>query len=230
LRPEQFVVCSQNHDQIGNRAAGDRLSASLDADHLKLAAATTLLSPFVPLLFMGEEYGETVPFPYFTSHSDPALADAVRRGRREEFAAFGRAGEVPDPQAESTFNSAKLQRPSSAKGRASELGNFYRALIQLRNAAGIAGVWPTVTADTSSRVLSLEYRDARVPLIVVLNFGTTAIETNRRSGPLNWQVVLSSAADAKRGATSPDANRTTTAAHSVTVFAPADAATAMGAS
>ena len=132
LRPEQFVVCSQNHDQVGNRAAGDRLTSSLNVDQLKLAAAAVLLSPFVSLLFMGEEYGESAPFPYFTSHSDPELAEAVRRGRREEFAVFGHSDQVPDPQAESTFDSAKLDRTRADKTSGRELVEFYRALIRLR--------------------------------------------------------------------------------------------------
>ena len=83
-RPTRFVVFSQNHDQVGNRAFGDRLPAPARP----LAAFCTLLSPFVPLLFMGEEYGEEAPFQFFTDHIDPAIADATREGRREEFAAF----------------------------------------------------------------------------------------------------------------------------------------------
>lgn len=99
----QFVVFAQNHDQVGNRARGERLSTLVSFDGLKLAAGMVLLSPFVPLLFMGEEYGETAPFLYFTSHSDPTLVEAVRKGRLEEFAAFGCEDEVPDPQDEATF-------------------------------------------------------------------------------------------------------------------------------
>jgi maltooligosyltrehalose trehalohydrolase len=130
--PAQFVVCSQNHDQIGNRMKGERLSSMLDHEQLKLAAAATLLSPFTPLLYMGEEYGDPSPFPYFVSHSDPELVEAVRAGRREEFEAFAWAGEPPDPQAEETFDSARLcwylreQRPHR------ELLEFYRELIAVR--------------------------------------------------------------------------------------------------
>jgi maltooligosyltrehalose trehalohydrolase len=86
LAADRFVVCAQNHDQVGNRLKGDRLSALVSFEGLKLAAAVVLLSPFIPLLFMGEEYGETAPFPYFVSHSDPDLIEVVRRGRRAEFA------------------------------------------------------------------------------------------------------------------------------------------------
>src|SRR5439155_1354127 len=81
---ERFVVCAQNHDQVGNRPRGERLSRLVDLEGLKLAAGMVLLSPFVPLLFMGEEYGEEAPFLYFVDHSDPKLVRAVRRGRRAE--------------------------------------------------------------------------------------------------------------------------------------------------
>src|SRR5574341_367200 len=89
---EQFVVCSQNHDQIGNRMLGERLSNIIPFEGLKLAAGVVLLSPFVPLLFMGEEYGEEAPFLYFVSHSDPDLIEAVRKGRKQEFTAFNWKG------------------------------------------------------------------------------------------------------------------------------------------
>ena len=103
---ERFVVCAQNHDQVGNRAFGDRL---LPADH-RVALAIVLFSLSTPLLFMGEEYDETRPFRYFTDHDDPAIAAATREGRRREFAAFEAFAErVPDPQAEETFLSSKLE-------------------------------------------------------------------------------------------------------------------------
>jgi maltooligosyltrehalose trehalohydrolase len=129
---KQFVVCSQNHDQIGNRRLGDRLSATLSLEQQKLAAGAVLLSPFVPLLFMGEEYGETAPFQYFVSHTDAALIEAVRRGRREEFAAFGWQGDVPDPQAEATFERSKLNHARAREGHHQTLREFYRELLRLR--------------------------------------------------------------------------------------------------
>ncbi len=124
---DSFVVFSQNHDQIGNRLRGDRLIELTCFEKVKLAAAAVLLSPFVPLLFMGEEYGERAPFPYFVSHSDPALVEAVRRGRKEEFARFDWNEEPPDPQDEETFRSAVLRRE-----RDRALYAFYRALLRLR--------------------------------------------------------------------------------------------------
>ncbi|MDI6631785.1 MAG: malto-oligosyltrehalose trehalohydrolase [Bacillota bacterium] len=128
----RFVVFAQNHDQVGNRARGERLSTLVSFAALKLAAGAVLLSPFLPLLFMGEEYGETAPFQYFTSHTDPELAEAVRRGRREEFTAFEWGDGVPDPQDEETFLRSKLRRELYRQGEHRVLFEFYRELIRLR--------------------------------------------------------------------------------------------------
>ncbi|HUJ14785.1 MAG TPA: malto-oligosyltrehalose trehalohydrolase [Thermoanaerobaculia bacterium] len=123
----QFVVSAQNHDQVGNRMNGDRLSTLIPREKLKLAAAAIILSPFLPMLFMGEEYGETAPFQYFTSHSDPQLIEAVRKGRREEFEEFAWQGEAPDPHSVETFQRSKLTRNDDGEMRA-----FYRELLRLR--------------------------------------------------------------------------------------------------
>ncbi len=128
----RFVVFSQNHDQIGNRLAGERLSALLNLEQLKFAAAAVLLSPFVPLLFMGEEYGEPAPFPYFISHGDPELVAAVRAGRKQEFKEFEWQAEPPDPQARQTFMSSKIDPRLRETGRHSTLFQFYQTLIVLR--------------------------------------------------------------------------------------------------
>jgi maltooligosyltrehalose trehalohydrolase len=139
IPPAKFVVYAQNHDQIGNRMVGDRLGQICGLDAYKLAAAVVLLSPFLPLLFMGDEYGETAPFQYFVSHSDPGLIDAVRRGRKEEFAAFNWIGEPPDPQDEQTFNRSKLNHCLKKEGHHKILVEFHKELIHLRKrAAGIA--------------------------------------------------------------------------------------------
>jgi len=132
IAAHKFVVFAQNHDQVGNRMRGERLSELVCLERAKLAAGIVLLSPFVPLLFMGEEYGETAPFPYFISHSDTALIEAVRRGRRDEFAAFGWAHEPPDPQDESTFLQAKLNHDQRHEGYYRVLLEFHRELIRLR--------------------------------------------------------------------------------------------------
>ena len=129
---DHFVIATQNHDQVGNRAAGERLSALVDFPRQKLAAALLLLSPYVPLLFMGEEYGETNPFQYFVSHGDEKLVAAVREGRKKEFEAFGWGDDVPDPQSEETFRRSKLDWPSREKSPHRELLALYRDLLALR--------------------------------------------------------------------------------------------------
>jgi maltooligosyltrehalose trehalohydrolase len=122
--PERFVVFAQNHDQIGNRAYGDRLPPPARP----LAAFCTLLAPFVPLLFMGEEYGEDAPFQFFSDHIDEEIATATREGRRREFAAFAQFGqEIPDPQAASTFEASKLTREADPA-----LAALYHELIAAR--------------------------------------------------------------------------------------------------
>jgi maltooligosyltrehalose trehalohydrolase len=123
----QFVVYAQNHDQTGNRMMGERLAALVSPQQMRLAAAVVVLSPFVPMLFMGEEYGETAPFQYFTSHSDPDLIDAVRRGRRQEFEEFQWEGEAPDPHDEETFRRSKLTWQENA-----EIRQHYRELFRIR--------------------------------------------------------------------------------------------------
>ena len=128
----QFIVFSQNHDQVGNRATGDRLSQTQSFEKLKLAAGVVILSPCIPLLFMGEEYGEKAPFQYFISHSDDALIEAVRKGRKEEFSSFQWEKEIPDPQAESTFLNSKINIELHTHGKHNMLYRFYKELIRLR--------------------------------------------------------------------------------------------------
>jgi len=129
---KSLIVFTQNHDQIGNRRAGDRLAQSLSLDQLKFAAAVLLLSPYLPLLFMGEEYGEPAPFQYFVSHGDADLIEAVRRGRKEEFARFDWQGEIPDPQSEQTFLNSKLDWELQLHGNHGILWQFHQELLRLR--------------------------------------------------------------------------------------------------
>jgi maltooligosyltrehalose trehalohydrolase len=123
---EEFVVFAQNHDQVGNRALGDRLPAEVR----RLAAFCTLLSPYVPMLFMGEEHGEQAPFRFFSDHIDKRIATATREGRRREFAAFAAFSgeEVPDPQAVETFEASKLTWRGDDPG----LRELYTALLRVR--------------------------------------------------------------------------------------------------
>lgn len=130
--PSQFVVFVQNHDQVGNRMKGDRYSHLLSFEAQKLAAAATLLSPSIPMLFMGEEYGETAPFLYFISHGDPQLVEAVRAGRKQEFAEFYAVGEPDDPQSDATFNKSKLNWELRHQEPHRSLWQFYQKLLRLR--------------------------------------------------------------------------------------------------
>jgi maltooligosyltrehalose trehalohydrolase len=130
----QFVVFSQNHDQVGNRAGGDRLSRLVCFETLKLVAGVVLLSPFIPLLFMGEEYGEHSPFQYFVSHEDGGLIEQVRQGRREEFEHFAWPGDIPDPASPDAFLRSKLHWEEKEKGRHGTLLSFYTELLRLRKA------------------------------------------------------------------------------------------------
>lgn len=127
----QFVVAIQNHDQVGNRAKGERLSALVDYPYLKAAAGLLFFSPYIPLLFMGEEYGEKQPFLFFTDYQDPRLKKAVSQGRREEFRHFGWA-EIPDPQDPAAFFSSKLTPLEDWQEKNRQLFNFYQDLISLR--------------------------------------------------------------------------------------------------
>ncbi len=135
LTGDRFVVSAQNHDQIGNRAAGDRLTSLTSPGRVRVAAALVLTSPFVPMLFQGEEWGTTTPFQYFTDHQDPALGQAVSDGRRREFAVFGWSPEaVPDPQDPATFERSKLDWSEVQKAGHAEILDLYRKLIKLRRA------------------------------------------------------------------------------------------------
>jgi maltooligosyltrehalose trehalohydrolase len=129
---DHFVVAIQNHDQVGNRASGERLSLLVSEEKLRLAAALLLLAPYVPLLFMGEEYGETNPFLYFVSHGDPALVQAVREGRRREFGHFGWQTDIPDPQAVESFERSRLDRRELDDPRHRRILALYRDLLGVR--------------------------------------------------------------------------------------------------
>ncbi|HEY0963312.1 MAG TPA: malto-oligosyltrehalose trehalohydrolase [Pseudomonadales bacterium] len=130
---QHFVACLQNHDQVGNRGAGERLCHLVDADRAKLGAAVVLLGPFVPLLFQGEEWSASAPFQYFTDFMDETLQHNVRKGRRDEFAAFGWSEDrVPDPQDEATFRRSKLDWRERNEPANADMLQWYRELIALR--------------------------------------------------------------------------------------------------
>lgn len=130
----KFVVFTQNHDQVGNRPEGERLSRLAPFEAVKLAAALLVLSPNLPLIFMGEEYGEEAPFLYFTSFLDEALGEAVRRGRLAEFAAHGWRA-IPDPQDVGTYERSRPDWALRLSGRHAHLLSLYRRLIELRRSS-----------------------------------------------------------------------------------------------
>jgi maltooligosyltrehalose trehalohydrolase len=155
--PRRFVVFSQNHDQVGNRAYGDRMPPPARP----LAAFCTLLSPFVPMLFMGEEYGEPAPFQFFSDHIDKRIADATREGRRREFAAFAEFGEeIPDPQDVTTFERSKLTRQ-----RDPEVASLYSELIAARRRLP-PGDADAIEFDEQERWLRIQ----RGPFEILCNF------------------------------------------------------------
>ncbi|MDB5105519.1 MAG: malto-oligosyltrehalose trehalohydrolase [Fibrobacteres bacterium] len=130
--PGQFIVFIQNHDQVGNRPLGERFNEIVDFEAYKLAAGAMFVSPYIPLLFMGEEYAETNPFLFFADFSDPAIVKAVRDGRREEFAFLHVGDDVPDPASPETFQRSKLDWNRKESGRHRVMLDFYRELIALR--------------------------------------------------------------------------------------------------
>ena len=139
LPGDRFVVCIQNHDQVGNRARGERLGSLISPSARRLAASLLLLSPHLPLLFMGEEYGEEHPFQFFCSFSDPTLIENIRLGRRREFEAFhAQQGDVPDPQSCATFEASRLTWAWESNSEKAGLRRLYQDLIEARRS------WPAL--------------------------------------------------------------------------------------
>ncbi len=189
LRARQLVVFSQNHDQVGNRMLGERSSEYLTFEEQKLAAGAVLLSPFLPLLFMGEEYGELAPFLYFIEHSDAGLIEAVRNGRKGEFASFAWKGEPPDPQSPATFDRCKLDWSRLEQEPHRTLLRFYRELLAVRKTLP-AGDAPRTVAEHGPLLEVIRGgRPGKVRLL--LNFGQEACSAPATPG--NWRVRLDSA-------------------------------------
>jgi len=199
----QFVVCAQNHDQVGNRLLGDRLSTLVSFEALKLAAGTILLSPFLPLVFMGEEYGEPAPFQYFISHLDPELIEAVRRGRREEFAAFDWQSEIPDPQDEQTFLRCKLDHSLRQKEPHRTLLEFYRELIKLRRTlpglAQLSKKRMEVFSFKNEKVIHVRRWSDQGEALMLSNFSDEQQSVAAKIPQGNWRKLLDSADPRWRG-------------------------------
>lgn len=232
-RPSQFVVAAQNHDQVGNRAQGERLASLVPFEALKVAAAAVLLSPNLPLLFMGEEYGETAPFLYFTEHGDPDLVEAVRRGRREEFAAFRWAGEVPDPQDPATFERSRVHPGGLPEDpRQAALLRWYRRLIALRRSVPALGASESprrllaVWAHAAQRTLVVHRKGpdgSEALLFLGFNEAPVALTLDEPMGA--WHLALDGAAeDFGLSGTSPAPASLQVALEGATVALPAHAA------
>ncbi|MEO8596482.1 MAG: malto-oligosyltrehalose trehalohydrolase [Candidatus Solibacter sp.] len=193
---QRLVVCSQNHDQIGNRMLGERLSQLLEFEQLKLIAGVLLLSPFLPLLFMGQEYGEPAPFLYFVSHSDPDLIEAVRQGRRREFAAFSWQGEVPDAQAVETFERSRLEHSRRQSGRHAVLLDFYKNVIRIRKRMpGLKNLRKdpaAVLVSEEQSLLVMDRRDATEAALVLFHFGAQSASAAVAVQGRTWRKVLDS--------------------------------------
>ncbi|HEY0260621.1 MAG TPA: malto-oligosyltrehalose trehalohydrolase [Lacisediminihabitans sp.] len=188
----RLVVANQNHDQIGNRAVGDRLSSRLDRGQLAIAAALTLAGPFTPMLFMGEEWGATTPWQFFTAHPEPELGEATAKGRIAEFERMGWDPDiVPDPQDPDTFHRSKLDWDQATAAGHSELLAFYRGLAALRRER------PDLTDPRFDRV-SCEFDDEQKWFVV--HRGLTSIVVNFADYPIalpvGGSVLLASSADA----------------------------------
>ncbi|MGI5837878.1 MAG: malto-oligosyltrehalose trehalohydrolase [Chloroflexota bacterium] len=206
-KARQFVVCSQNHDQIGNRMMGERLTQLVSLEGLKLAAGVVLLSPYIPLLFMGEEYGETAPFQYFISHLDSELVEAVRRGRREEFSSFAWHGDAPDPQDPATFIRSKLDLGLRGQGHHRVILEYYRELIRLRKTV------PALACLNKERMEVLPFEEelamlarrwsegSEVAIIFNFNDGSLSADIPIPSG--KWRKLLDSSESRWGGAGSP---------------------------
>jgi maltooligosyltrehalose trehalohydrolase len=186
----RFVVAAQNHDQIGNRATGDRLTHLVSRQRLKIAAALLLTAPFVPMLFQGEEWGTSSPFQYFTSHEDEALGRLVSEGRRREFAAFGwDPGSIPDPQMEETYRRSQLRWDEPALAHHAELLRWYRDLLALRrdHPALRDGKYRSVRVTCDEQRGQLTIQRGAILIVCSLAGSAATIETGDR-----WQLLLTS--------------------------------------
>ena len=199
LPSERFVAAAQNHDQVGNRMSGERLSTLVSFEAQKLSAAVIIFSPFLPLLFMGQEYGEEAPFLYFVSHTDPELCEAVRRGRKEEFKHFLRAGEPPGPESRETFLRSRLDWGKVNQGTHQVLLRFHKTLIDLRREHPALSDndrnGMEVEGFEESKLILMRLKSAGDELFCIYNFDSTDHELNaQETGPAEgFSKILDSA-------------------------------------
>ena len=193
LSPHQFLGYIQTHDQVGNRAIGDRMEQIVGINRAKVAAGIVLTAPFIPMIFQGEEFAASTPFQYFADHEDPEMARAVKEGRRGEFAAFGwNPADIPDPESVETFQRSKLRWEEVHEGQHEEMLEWYRRLIQLRRGSpSLNDGEPGQTRASFSeekKWLVIE----RGAVTVMGNLGTQAVELDN---PRRLPLLLASRAD-----------------------------------
>lgn len=191
---DNFVIFAQNHDQIGNRARGERISTLLPFELQKAVAALVTLSPYLPLFFMGEEYGETNPFPYFVDHGDADLIEAVRKGRASEFESFDWQGEILDPASPETFRMAKLEREKLDNPQHRALYELHRELLRLRREtpalASLKMRDMMVNAIDAKRILHMCRLHATGDVNCAFNFGQDVASVRLPFAPGRWCLVL----------------------------------------
>lgn len=192
---EQFIVFSQNHDQVGNRMLGERTSTLVSFEMQKLMAGAVLCSPFLPMLFMGEEWSETNPFLYFVSHTDQALAEAVRNGRKAEFAAFHAEGEAPDPVSEETFQHSKLQWHLVQTDQHKTMLSYYKALIHLRKTLPPLAQLnrKNLKAEADNQTIILQRWTSEMQVVCFMNFREEEVKMNIPLSKRTWECVFNSA-------------------------------------
>lgn len=193
---QQFIVFSQNHDQVGNRMLGERTSELASFEMQKLLAAAVIVSPYLPMLFMGEEYSEPNRFMYFVSHTDKELAEAVRKGRKEEFAAFHAQGEAPDPMAEETFLQSKLQWQLLQEEKHRTMFAYYKHLLQLRKSQpafnNLDRKKLEATANEAANTLLLHRWHNDQHIICLMNFSKQTQQMILPTYANEWKKLLAS--------------------------------------
>jgi maltooligosyltrehalose trehalohydrolase len=186
VMPQQFIVSAQNHDQVGNRAQGERLSMLLEPWQLKAVATLLLLSPFVPMLFQGEEWGAQTPFLYFTDHENLELGRLVAAGRAKEFSSFAWKGAVPNPQTLETFERSRLDWRELPDAPHAELFEWHRRLIALRAEKKLGNSKASVKFDQARQWLRVTHQG----VAAILNLGEQAQRVALPAG--EWELVLRS--------------------------------------
>ena len=193
---QQFVVFTQNHDQVGNRMLGERLTHLVSFEALKLAAGVLLLAPNVPLIFMGEEYAEDAPFLYFVSHSDPDLVTAVREGRKKDFADFHLKGEFIDPFSPDTFYKCQLNWKKRQEGKYKVLLELYENLIQLRRTMPALKSLDQQNLEASvieeQKILFLRRGSNGSQILCLMNFNDKEVTCQAKFSNGIWKKILDS--------------------------------------